>query len=254
MPPVATVVLVHGAWHGAWCWEKVLPLLESAGVEATAVDLPDASGVPGDLAADAGAVVRALDKLPGPTVLCGHSYGGAIITEAGMHPAVSHLVYIAAFVPDAGMSVRDLPRPEPGTARLPAVLGDDGLVRLAPTAVDFVYQDCDPADVDAARLRWRAQRPEGFRQPVSAAAWRSRPSTYALCLDDRSIDPRMQRAMAERAGSEIVEWPTGHSPFFSRPDLVAALLTDAAHRPADGPAPAPGPRPDPRGPSHPESR
>jgi pimeloyl-ACP methyl ester carboxylesterase len=254
MPLVATVVLVHGAWHGAWCWEKVLPLLESAGVEARAVDLPDAGGVPGDLTADVAAVREVLDNVGAPAVLCGHSYGGAVITEAGLHRAVSHLVYIAAFVPDAGMSVRDLPRPEPGTARLPAVLGDDGLVRLTPTAVDFVYQDCDPADVDAARLRWRAQRPAGFGQPVSAAAWRSCRSTYALCLDDRSIDPRMQRAMAERAGSEIVEWPTGHSPFFSRPDLVADLLTDAAHRPADGPAPGPVPRPDPRGPSRRENR
>ena len=234
--------------------EKVLPRLEAAGVEAKAVDLAGAGAVPGDLGADAGAVRVVLDGIGGPAVLCGHSYGGVVITEVGLHPAVVHLVYVAAFVPDAGMGLRDIPRPDPATARLPAVLGEDGLLRLEPEAVHLVYHDCDPDEVDAARARFRPQRPEGFVQPVSVAAWRSRPSTYALCLDDRALDPRMQRAMAERAGSEVVEWPTGHSPFLARPDLVADLLTGVARRPTAGPAPGPALRPGPRGSNSRESR
>ena len=164
MSPPATLVLVHGAWHGAWCWEKVLPRLEAAGVEAKAVDLAGAGGVPGDLGADAGAVRVVLDGIGGPAVLCGHSYGGVVITEVGLHPAVVHLVYVAAFVPDAGKGLRDIPRPDPATARLPAVLGEDGLLRLEPEAVHLVYHDCDPDEVDAARARFRPQRPEGFVQ------------------------------------------------------------------------------------------
>src|SRR3954470_8178352 len=106
-PMSATVVLVHGAWHGAWCFDRVLPLLEKAGVSAVAVDLPGHGADPGpvtDLHGDADRVRSALDGIAGDAVLLGHSYGGAVITEAGVHPAVRHLVYLCALALDAGES------------------------------------------------------------------------------------------------------------------------------------------------------
>ena len=236
--PPATVVLVHGAWHGAWCWDKVTSLLGDAGVPSVAVDLPGGGGLPGDLLADAAAVRAVLDALEGPALLCGHSYGGAVITEAGGHPSVARLVYIAAFVPDAGEALADAagssgssgstPPPRPVSASV----GDDGLVRLDPEGAQRLYHDCSPADAEAAVSRLRPQRADGFRQRVSAAAWRTRPSTYALCTEDRAVEAGLQRRMAERAGAEIVEWPTGHSPFLCRPDLVAALLVALSAEPA----------------------
>lgn len=222
-PGGATVVLVHGAWHGAWCWEKVTPLLAEAGIDAVAVDLPGGDGLPGDLVADAAAVRTALDTLDGPALLCGHSYGGIVITEAGGHPAVARLLYIAAFVPDVGETIRDTVGTAPHRP-VSAAVGDDGLLRVDADGAQLLYHDCAPADAEAAMARLRPQQVQGFRQPVTTAAWQSRPSTYALCTEDRAVEAGLQRRLAERAGAEIVEWPTGHSPFLCRPDLVAGLL------------------------------
>jgi pimeloyl-ACP methyl ester carboxylesterase len=227
----ATVVLVHGAWHGAWCWEKVVPRLQAAGVPAVAVDLPGhgKSAEPfGDLHDDAAAVRRLLDAAGGPVVLCGHSYGGMVITEAGDHPAVRHLVYLAAFMPDEGVALRGISRPpRPSGLSNAAVLGDDGLVRLGPGAAAALYHDCDPADIEGALRRLGPHPAATFTQAPAAVAWHTVPSTYVVCTADRAIPPDFQRAMAERAG-RVVEWPTGHSPFFARPDLVAELLRGLA--------------------------
>lgn len=229
-----TVVLVHGAWHGAWCWERVVDRLAAEGVPAVAVQLPGPEGLPGDLHADADAVRRTLDDLDGPVVLCGHSYGGAVITEAGTHPAVAHLVYVAAFVPDEEQGVRDLLAAESraGLSRLAA----DGLAHIDAVGVASLYHDCDPVDVEWAAVRMRPQRPEGFLQPVALPAWRKVPSTYAICTQDQAVYPRLQRRMAARAGAEVVEWPTGHSPFACRPDLVAGLLAGLSRSLAPRPA------------------
>ncbi len=213
--------------------------LAAEGIGAVPVHLPGPVGAPGDLHADADAVRHTLDQVEGPVVLCGHSYGGAVITEAGTHPAVAHLVYVAAFVPDEENGVRDLLTPErrAGLARL----GDDGLAHIDAVGVATLYHDCDPEDVAWAAVRMRPQLPDGFAQPVARPAWRKVPSTYAVCTADQAVYPRLQRRMAKQAGSEVVEWPTGHSPFASRPELVAGLLAElsrkvaaAAPRPATG--------------------
>lgn len=223
----ASVVLVHGAWHGPWCWDKVADLLGGKGVGARAVDLPGPGGCPGDLTADAAAVRRALDAAGEGTVLCGHSYGGAVVTEAGTHPSVAHLVYVTAFAPDTGTCVRDLLAPGEGRW-IPATLEEDGLIRLRREALDVLYHDCDPSDVEVARARLRPQHPEGFSTPITAAAWRSVPSTYAVCCEDRAIDPALQRVMATRIGADVVEWHTGHFPMLCRPEAVAGLLARLA--------------------------
>lgn len=239
--PGMSIVLVHGAWHGAWCWERVVEILAGEGVPAVAVQLPGDDGLPGDLHADAGAVRRALDGLGSPAVLCGHSYGGAVITEAGTHPAVAHLVYVAAFTPDHEHAVRDLLGPE---RRAPlARLGDDGLVHLDPVGVASLYHDCDPATVEWAATRTRPQRPEGFSTPVPLPAWKTIPSTYVVCTADPAVSPRLQRQMADQIGAAVVEWPCGHSPFAGRPELVAGLLAELDARVGGGAVRGGGPRP-----------
>jgi pimeloyl-ACP methyl ester carboxylesterase len=223
----ATVVLVHGAWHGAWCWDAVVAGLEARRVPVTAVELPLTS-----LADDVAATRAAIDGAGGPVVLCGHSYGGSVITEAGDHPAVAHLVYLCAFAlepgespanaaPDAGAPSTDL-----GSAL--RISEDGATVDLdRDGARAAFYQDCDPADADAALARLRPMALGCLMTPVTKAAWRDRPSTYAVCTEDQAVHEDLQRVLAARCTTSV-EWPTGHSPFLSRPELVVELLADRA--------------------------
>ena len=236
------VLLVHGAWHGAWCWERVLPLLAAAGVEVHTIDLPGhgaSTGPLGDLHADATAVARRLDALGvEDVVLVGHSYGGAVITEAGGHRAVGRLVYLAAFALDEGESCNRAAAGEPDAAAIvhegrPAL--SDALLRMPDETLVLdpvlgpacLYQDCDAETVAWAMARVGPQRVETLRQSPNAIAWRQRPSTYAVCTADLAVHPDLQRIMARRCAA-VVQWPTGHSPFLVRPDLVAGLLCRVA--------------------------
>jgi pimeloyl-ACP methyl ester carboxylesterase len=221
-----TVVLVHGAWHGAWCWDKVTALLDAAGIPVVAFDLPFTS-----FEDDVTTTTAALDRVDGPIVLCGHSYGGAVITAAGSHPSVEHLVYLTAFALDKGESPAatatdaDLPGTELGSA---FILHDDGTATLERQgAIDALYHDCDPADVDATLAQLRPIHMSCFTTPAGAPAWSTTPSTYVVCAEDRGIHPALQRHMAARC-SAVVELPTAHSPFLNRPDLVAGVLIPLA--------------------------
>lgn len=236
----AAVVLVHGAWHGAWCFEPVLERLAGTGVDAVAVDLPGHGadrGPLGDLHADAARVREVLDGLDRDCVLLGHSYGGAVITEAGVHPAVRHLVYLAAFSLDAGEScvaaaiaesrAIDLAWDGPNLSDA-FVPHDDGTITVEPGgAVELLFQDCDPATAAWAVDRLGPQPSVTLGDVPTAVAWRARPSTYVVCTEDRGIHPDLQRALARRC-DERVEWPTSHSPFLSAPDRVADLVAGIA--------------------------
>jgi pimeloyl-ACP methyl ester carboxylesterase len=231
----ATLVLVHGGFHGAWCWERVGFQLERCGVPFVAVELPSSGAhavPPGDLHTDAQAVTEAVETVEGPVVLVGHSYGGAVITEAGTHEKVRHLVYIAAMQLDEGAScitaapgvdapVTDLadalrPGPDPTTVTLdPAVAGP------------AFYFDCDADTAEWALSKLVPQPLETMTQSPDRIAWRQRESTYAVCTGDRVVHPMVQRALAARA-PHVVEWDTGHFPLLSRPDLVTELLTAVA--------------------------
>jgi pimeloyl-ACP methyl ester carboxylesterase len=236
----ATIVLVHGAWHGAWCWDRVVAGLTARGIDAIAVDLPGhgASRQPlGDLHGDAAAVGGVLDALDGPAVVCGNSYGGAVISEgAAGHPNVRHLVYLAALMPEAGEScATSIPAPPNDVAVSVTELGpamqfsDDGVtVDVDPVLGRGVfYADCTDVDVDWAVARLGPHPAIALQQPIPVAAWRTVPSTYVVCADDRAIAPWIQRALAARA-THSVEWPTSHSPFLSQPDLVVDLLAGLA--------------------------
>lgn len=221
-----TVVLVHGAWHGPWCWAAVLAGLDERGIASVAVDLPGP-----DLHADADHVRGVLDGLDGPAVLVGHSYGGAVITDAGTHPAAEHLVYLAAYVPDAGESVSGLARQHGRTMLADAIIvHDDATMTLDPGAVAALYDDCAPVDVERALHLLRPQASACFVEEPRSVAWRHRPVTYVVCAADRAVPPSAQRAMAERIpGAAVVELPgASHSPFLSRPGDLVELLAGLA--------------------------
>jgi pimeloyl-ACP methyl ester carboxylesterase len=238
----ATVVLVHGAWHGAWCWDKVTPLLDAAAVPWIAIDLPGhgASTEPlTDLEGDAAALRSAVADLD-DAVVCGHSYGGAVISVGAADvPAVRHLVYIAAFPLAPGESCMNAAADEvargAGTTELGSVLtfGDDGLVTLdAGRAAPLFFHDCTPADIAWATERLGPQAVAELAGVAGVAAWQTVPSTYVVCTDDRAVAPALQHAMAARC-TRTIEWPTGHSPFLSRPELVADLVAGLARDGAD---------------------
>ncbi len=224
----ATIVLVPGGWGGAWCWDRVTPLLDARGIRWSAVDLPTCSpqpNAPATLSDDAATVRAAIDAVGGACVVLGHSSGGMVITEAcAGHPSVNRLVYLAAVMPDVGESIGSLSASgEPNPDFLSAINTDaDGWSTVsAETARDLVYQDCDADTVGWATANFRPMR--GGGEPVTAAAWRGIPSTYVIAERDRVILPSLHRTMSARA-TDVVSWDTGHAPYASRPELVADLL------------------------------
>jgi pimeloyl-ACP methyl ester carboxylesterase len=235
-PPPATVVLVHGAWHGAWCWAALQHALDDRGIPSLAVDLPGhgASTLPlGDLHGDAQHVCEVLDRIGDRAVLVGHSYGGAVITQAAAErDDVTHLVYLAAFVPTVGESVISLLRsmPEARTLLDAAVRpGPDGTTVLDPSqAAPALYADCPPGAVTAALSRLSPQPTATVVQPISGSALGRVPSTYVECLRDRAVDPSHQAIMAARC-DRTVQFDCDHSPFLSRTEDTAHLLFQLAH-------------------------
>lgn len=224
----AAVVLVHGGWGGAWCWERVTPLLDARGIRWSAVDLPTCSSqpnAPAMLSDDAAVVRAAIDAVGGACVVLGHSYGGVVITEAcAGHPSVRRLVYLAAFMPDAGESIGSLfASGEPNSDFLSAISTDaDGWFTVsAETARDLFYHDCDADTVGWGTANCRPMR--GGGEPVTTAAWRGIPSTYVIAERDKVILRSLHRTMSARA-TDAISWDTGHAPYASRPELVADLL------------------------------
>jgi pimeloyl-ACP methyl ester carboxylesterase len=231
----ARIVLVPGGFTGAWMWADVVALLEREGLEALAVELPTiGEGSAGaDFHADAASVREALDRLEPPIVLCAHSYGGAVITEAasGPHPAVHELVYLAAAIPDAGQSMVSLmsqaAAQEPDAEEEGVTVRDDGLAYLDREAARrALFNDCSAERAEEGLARLRPMSLAGADQPLSGAAWRQVPSIHV-----RGSEDRMPEAVAPgflKQATKIIELPTGHCPNWSRPDLVAQLLAERA--------------------------
>jgi len=239
----ATIVLVHGAWHGAWCWDPVAAVLRHRGYDVVALDLPGHGSDPGpfqDLHGDANSVRSALETIDGEVVLVGHSYGGAVVTEAGTHPAVARLVYLAAFCIDEHESCAAALHDDPEAAAIShagrpdlgdvIVLADDGTCTLTREgAAECLYNDCDPTSTEWALDRIGAQPMVNLTQSPAVAAWRTQPSTYVVCEDDQTVHPELQTLLARRC-EQVERWPLDHSPFLSDPDRVAAMLTALAER------------------------
>jgi pimeloyl-ACP methyl ester carboxylesterase len=219
------VLLVHGAFHGAWCWDRLIPELKERGLEAEAVELPFTS--PGD---DLAAAAEAIDRLSAhgePLMAVGHSFGGAILTAAAGgdgHRAASHLVYLTAIMHDPHDPV-DLGR-TPGMAAIQST-SDQVFIDPAQATVAF-YHRCRPEDAAWATARLRPMPVATLTTHASdRVAWRSVPSTYIVCSDDQIISPDRQRAMAALAGG-TVEIDSDHSPFLSCPAELAGILAGIA--------------------------
>jgi pimeloyl-ACP methyl ester carboxylesterase len=221
-PP--SVVLVHGGFVDGSGWQPVYRLLRNDGYAVSVVQNPTLS-----LAGDVAATRLTIDAQEGPVVLVGHSYGGAVITEAGNHPNVAALVYIAAFAPDAGESLSTLIANPPPGAPVPPIL---------PPREGFLFLDRDKfhasfaGDVagDVAEFMADSQVPWGvdaLGATITGPAWRTKPSWYLLTTQDRMIPPPAQRMMAERAGATVVQVPASHSVFLSHPEAVAGLIQTA---------------------------
>ena len=225
----ATVVLVHGAWGGSWVWERIVPLLEERGVRAVVVDLPSVGAEPdadGSLTADAAAVTRVLDESAGPFVVCGHSYGGMVITRAcAGRSDVSRLVYLCAFMPDAGDSLFAITG---GASPWIRVLDDGRTLPDLERAARVGYLDCDDETRDRAIARLRPQVPAPFHETVPTAAWREIPATYVVCTEDQSLSVELQREVFAPRADDVVELVSGHAVCFSQPQRVAELLAARA--------------------------
>jgi pimeloyl-ACP methyl ester carboxylesterase len=241
-PPSAAaplVVLVHGAWHGAWCWAALQAELDSRGIASLAVDLPGhgASTRPlADLYGDAQHVADVVAQLDRPVVLVGHSYGGAVITEAASNTAgIHHLVYLAAFALAQNESIMALlgQLPPVEVALSAAIVqGADGVSSIdASKAAAAFYGSCPPAMIPAAIARLSPQPMITFGQPVTGDPRASTPSTYVCCTRDQSVAIAHQQVLAERC-THSVTLDTDHSPFASMPvetaDVIVGVLAGAA--------------------------
>ena len=219
--PVKNIVLVHGAWVDGAGWEAVYRILSSKGYAVSVVQNPLTS-----FEDDVVAVGRVLARQDGPVLLVGHSYGGAVITQAGNADNVAGLAFVAAFVPDTGESVSSLLE---GGQPPPLQPSKDGFLFFDPTIFPVAFaHDVDP---DRATFLAASQVPtsgKALATPVTVAAWRTRPSVYVLTTQDRIIPPALQRQMALRAGSDVSEVAAGHAVYLSRPEEVAEVLDRAA--------------------------
>jgi len=219
------VVLVHGGFVDGSGWQGVYESLTRDGYHVSVVQNPTLS-----LAGDAAATRLIIDAQDGPVVLVGHSYGGAVITEAGTHPNVAALVYICAFAPDKDESVNTLLATFPPDAPQPPILPpQDGFLFLDRDKFHASFAGDLPA-ADAAFMV-DAQVPWGVDAlggPVTESAWRAKPSWYLVTTEDRMIPPPAQHAMAERAGATLSEVAASHSVYLSQPEAVATLIAQAA--------------------------
>jgi pimeloyl-ACP methyl ester carboxylesterase len=222
---VKNVVLVHGGFVDGSGWEGVYNILKKDGFSVTIVQNPTIT-----LAGDVAATKRALAAQHGPAILVGHSYGGVVITEAGGHPNVAGLVYIAAFAPDKNESVSSLiQNPPPGAPVPPILPPQDGFLLLDRAK----FRESFAADVapDAAAFMADAQVPwglEALNGAVTEPAWKSKPSWYLVTTDDKMIPPDAQRAMSRRTGAKVVEVKGSHAVYVSQPQAVADLIEEAA--------------------------
>jgi pimeloyl-ACP methyl ester carboxylesterase len=223
------VVLVHGGFVDGSGWESVYNILKKDGYNVAIVQNPTLS-----LAGDVAATKLVIQRIDGPVILVGHSYGGAVITEAGNDPKVVGLVYIAAFAPDKGESVNSLIKdPVPGAPAPPILPPQDGYLFLNKS--EFHSSFAGDVDEDKAAFMADSQVPWGvgaLSGEISEAAWKSKPSWYLLTTEDRMIPPAAQRMMSQRAGSTVVEVNGSHAIYVSQPNAVAALIKQAAQRAA----------------------
>ena len=220
---VRNVVLVHGAFADGSGWKPVADILRQDGYTVSIVQQPETS-----LADDVAATNRILDRQSGPAVRVGHSYGGAIITEAGNNTHVASLVYVAAFVPDEGEKLGPLAGSIAPAANSIAPTADGYLlIDQAKFPADFAA-DLPPAEARFMAISQVPINASTFETPITAPAWKTRPSYGIVATQDRMINPDLERSMYQRAGAKVTEIKGSHVVFFSQPRAVANVIEQAA--------------------------
>ena len=223
--PIHNVVLVHGAWADGSSWSKVVPLLEKKGLHVVCVQNPLTS-----FAEDVAATKRIIDAQDGPVLLIGHSYGGAVITEAGTHPNVAALVYITAFAPDKGESSGSLGKPygsTPGVTEL-RPLGDGFLVLTPKGVLEDFAPDLPIAERNLLLATQTPTQGAALGADISTAAWRTKPSWFVVASNDRMIAPEQEKSMAKQMNATTTILPSSHVAMLSHPNEVANVIEDAA--------------------------
>jgi pimeloyl-ACP methyl ester carboxylesterase len=222
--PVKNIVLVHGLFADGSCWSEVIARLQPKGFQVTSVQNPLTTL--DDAVAEA---QRVLDRQDGPTVLVGHSFSGMIVTEAGVHPKVSAVVYVAARAPDAGEDYTELAKKFPTPPASAGIVFDGDEGRLTEAA--FLHDFAGDLPEAKAKVLYAVQQP--FHKALLSgktknAAWRSKPSFYAVSTEDRTINPDLERFMAKRMGAKTIEVKASHLALISQPDAISNLIVAAA--------------------------
>ena len=223
--PAPSIVLVHGAWADGSSWSKVIPLLEKAGLTVVAVQNPLSS-----MEADVGATMRAIDAQPGKVILVGHSLGGAVITEAGMDPKVTALVYVAAFAPPPGASVNDLSAGQPAPPWVSTLQVDSaGYLTLPESSVaKYFAQDLSPTEIQVLAATQGPTFAGMLDEKMTDAAYITKPSWYIVAANDGMIPPPAEMAMAKAMHAKITTLDSSHVVMLSKPEGVASVIIEAA--------------------------
>lgn len=224
LPRARNVVLVHGLFADGSCWSEVIPRLQAVGLNVTSVQNPLTT-----LDEAVASAQRVLARQEGPTVLVGHSFSGMIVTEAGVDPKVTALVYVAARAPDAGEDYAALAKTYPTPPASAGIVFDGDEGRLSETA--FLKDFAGDLSTERAKVLFAVQQP--FRRSllsgkVTQAAWRSKPSFYAVSTEDRTINPDLERFMAKRMNAKTIELKASHLSLISQPQEIANLILEAA--------------------------
>jgi pimeloyl-ACP methyl ester carboxylesterase len=224
MPKAKNVVLVHGLFADGSSWSEVIPRLQAAGLNVTSVQNPLTT-----LPEAVDSAVRVLARQDGPTVLAGHSFSGMIVTDAGVHPNVSAVVYVAARAPDAGEDYAALAKTFPTPPASAGIIfdGDEGRLSEEAFLRDFAG-DLPEAKAKALyAVQWPFHK-ELLTGKTTNAAWRSKPSWYAVSTEDRTINPDLERFMAKRMRAKTIEVKASHVSLISQPEAIANLILEAA--------------------------
>jgi pimeloyl-ACP methyl ester carboxylesterase len=218
-----SIVFAHGLWADGSCFSKLIPALQAEGHQVMASQ----HGLD-SLKSDVDCVVRCFGRVTGPVVLVGHSYGGTLITHAGMDNRVAALVYIAALAPDVDETSQSLQQKFPVTDVFSHIEVADGRIWLKPDGIGYFAGDLPEAE---QKLVWATQAapvPDLFTQKVEGAAWKTKPSWYIVAKNDRTVHPDLERFVAKRMGATTVETASSHVPMLSQPSLVLDVISKAA--------------------------
>ncbi len=218
------IVLVHGAWADGSSWSKLFPLLQAKGLHVVAVQNPLSS-----IADDVASTNRLINAQDGPVLLVGHSYGGAVITEAGNNPKVVGLFYVAAFAPDEGETLGGMAQKYPPTPAFQEIQPiEDGFLLLTPKGImESFAQDLTPAEKSIVLATQGATQSAILGTPIKKAAWHTKPSWFVIAANDLAISPEQEKDTAKRMGAKTITLPTSHLPMLSQPQQVADFVIEA---------------------------